>query len=210
MAGTAQRDRAERDTSGRPSGFRHSRRGGQLGAIQVAASSFGVELRTVGVRDASEIERAVTAFARASNGGLVVTASVLAAVHRDLIITLAARHRLPAVYPFRFFVTGGGLISYGPDIDRPVPARGRLRRSHPQRREAGRPSGAGADKVRFGDQSQDRQGARPHRAAHAARARRRGDRMKWREFITLLGGAAALPLARARSSPSGCGASERS
>jgi putative ABC transport system substrate-binding protein len=87
---------------------------GQLGAIQSVASSFGVELRPIGVRDASEIERAVTAFAHGSNGGLIVTASVLANVHRDLLITLAARHRLPAVYSDRVFVTGGGLISYGP------------------------------------------------------------------------------------------------
>ena len=69
----------------------------------------------VDARDASEIERAVAAFARSSNGGLIVPASGLANVHRELIITLAARHRLPAVYPFRFYVTGGGLISYGPD-----------------------------------------------------------------------------------------------
>jgi putative ABC transport system substrate-binding protein len=74
-----------------------------------------VELRTVGVRDAGEIERAITAFARSSNGGLIVTGSPLTLVHRDLIITLAARHRLPAVYPFRYFATSGGLISYGPD-----------------------------------------------------------------------------------------------
>ena len=79
------------------------------------------------MRDADEIERAVTfaqvacersechSSARGSNGGLIVTASALAAVHRDLIITLAARHKLPAIYPFRFYVTGGGLISYGPD-----------------------------------------------------------------------------------------------
>jgi putative ABC transport system substrate-binding protein len=87
---------------------------GQLGAIQSVASSFGVELRPIGVRDAGEIERAVTAFAHGSNGGLIVTASVLANVHRDLLITLAARHRLPAVYSDRVFVTGGGLISYGP------------------------------------------------------------------------------------------------
>jgi putative tryptophan/tyrosine transport system substrate-binding protein len=87
---------------------------GQLGAIQSVASSFGVELRPIGVGDAGEIERAVTAFAHGSNGGLIVTASVLANVHRDLLITLAARHRLPAVYSDRVFVTGGGLISYGP------------------------------------------------------------------------------------------------
>ena len=69
----------------------------------------------MGVRDAGEIERAITAFARSSNGGLIVTGSPLTLVHRDLIITLAARHRLPAVYPFRYFATSGGLISYGPD-----------------------------------------------------------------------------------------------
>jgi putative ABC transport system substrate-binding protein len=88
---------------------------GQLGAIQSVAPSFGVELSPVNVRDAPEIERAVAAFARSPNGGLIVSASGLAIVHRDLIITLAARHRLPAVYFARYFVTDGGLISYGSD-----------------------------------------------------------------------------------------------
>jgi putative ABC transport system substrate-binding protein len=88
---------------------------GQLGAIQSAASSFGMELSLVGMSDAGEIERAVTAFARAANGGVIVTGSTPAIVHRELITTLAARHRLPAVYAFRYFVTVGGLISYGPD-----------------------------------------------------------------------------------------------
>ena len=114
MAGAAQRDRASRDAGGGPSGSCHQGTG-QLGAIQAVAPSFGVELSAVGVRDAGEIERAVTAFARSSNGGLIVTASTSALVHRDLIITLAARHRLPAVYSYRYFVTAGGLISYGPD-----------------------------------------------------------------------------------------------
>jgi putative tryptophan/tyrosine transport system substrate-binding protein len=88
---------------------------GSLGAIQSVAPSLGVELRPLGVRDAGEIERVVTAFARSSNGGLIVTGSTLAVVHRELITTLAARYRLPAVYPQRSFVTVGGLISYGPD-----------------------------------------------------------------------------------------------
>jgi putative ABC transport system substrate-binding protein len=88
---------------------------GQLGAIQSVAPSFGVELRPVDLRDAPEIERAVTAFARSANGGLIVTGSSFANIHRDLTIALAARHKMPAVYPARFFVTGGGLISYGPD-----------------------------------------------------------------------------------------------
>ena len=86
---------------------------GQFAAIQAVAPSFGVELRPVGVRDAGEIERAVTAFARGPNGGLIVTSSTSAVVHRDLIIALAARHRLPAVYPSRLFARRGGLISYG-------------------------------------------------------------------------------------------------
>jgi putative tryptophan/tyrosine transport system substrate-binding protein len=85
----------------------------QLSAIQAVAPSFGVELSAVGVREAPEIERAIAAFARSSNAGMIVTASTSAAVQRDLIITLAARHRLPAVYPFRYLVTSGGLISYG-------------------------------------------------------------------------------------------------
>jgi len=86
---------------------------GQLGAIQSAAPSFGVELRPIDVRDAGDIERAVTAFARGSNGGLIVTQGASSALHRDLLITLAARHQLPAIYPNRPFVIRGGLISYG-------------------------------------------------------------------------------------------------
>jgi putative ABC transport system substrate-binding protein len=88
---------------------------GQLAAIQGVAPGLGVELRPVDVRDTGEIERAVTAFARSPNGGLIVTASPLALVHRELIATLAARHRLPAVYSFRYFATVGGMISYGPN-----------------------------------------------------------------------------------------------
>jgi putative tryptophan/tyrosine transport system substrate-binding protein len=88
----------------------------QFGAIQAVAPSLRVEVIPVNMRDAGEIERAVGAFARGSNGGLIVTASGLANVHRDLIITLAARHKLPAIYWERFFVTSGGLMSYGPDL----------------------------------------------------------------------------------------------
>jgi putative tryptophan/tyrosine transport system substrate-binding protein len=88
---------------------------GQFGAVQAVAPSLGVELSPVDVRGVGEIERAVTAFARSGNGGLIVTGSALALVHQDPIISLANRHRLPAVYWNRRFVTGGGLISYGPD-----------------------------------------------------------------------------------------------
>jgi putative ABC transport system substrate-binding protein len=86
-------------------------------AIQAVAPSLGVEVTPIGVHDIDVIERAVEAFARSANGGLIVTAaSLMPAVTRDRIITLAARHKLPAVYPFRDMVTAGGLVSYGPDI----------------------------------------------------------------------------------------------
>ncbi len=88
---------------------------GQFAVIQAAAPSLGIELRSVDVRNVDEIERGVTAFAREGNGGLIVTASSLAIVHRDLIIALAARHNLPAIYFQQFFVSAGGLVSYGFD-----------------------------------------------------------------------------------------------
>jgi ABC-type uncharacterized transport system substrate-binding protein len=88
---------------------------GQFGVIQAAAPSLGVDLRVADVHDAREIERAVTTFAQGSNGGLIVTGSPGALSHRTLIVALAARHRLPAVYSVRVFAGDGGLISYGPD-----------------------------------------------------------------------------------------------
>jgi putative ABC transport system substrate-binding protein len=88
---------------------------GLFGAIQTAAPSFGVELSPINVRDAVEIERAITVFAGSGNGGMIVTTSALVLAHRDLIIMLAARHKLPAVYYASYWVTGGGLASYGPD-----------------------------------------------------------------------------------------------
>src|SRR6516165_593324 len=87
---------------------------GQFGAIQSAAQSIGVEVKPTGVRNTSDIENAVTEFARLPKGGMVVTGSAPGAVHRDFIIPLAGRHRLPAISPFRYFVNSGGLISYGP------------------------------------------------------------------------------------------------
>ena len=89
---------------------------GLFGAAQTVAPSLGVEVSPIGLRAPAEIERGVEAFARQPNGGLIVTPSSLSIVHRELIITLASRHHLPAIYPFRYFATGGGLISYGPDV----------------------------------------------------------------------------------------------
>jgi putative ABC transport system substrate-binding protein len=88
----------------------------QFGVIQAVAPSLGMEVNPVNVRDAGEIERAVGAVARFPNGGLIVTPSGWASVHRELIVKLAAQHMLPAVYFGRYFVADGGLISYGPDL----------------------------------------------------------------------------------------------
>ena len=89
---------------------------GQFAAVQTAAPSLGIEIMPVNMRDTSEIENGITTFARSANGGLVVTGSPLAVLHRNLIITLAARHKLPAVYFEREFAVDGGLISYGPNF----------------------------------------------------------------------------------------------
>src|SRR5258707_15325686 len=150
---------------------------GQFGAIQTAAAAFGVELSPINVHDAVEIERAVTAFARSGIGGLIVTTSALVLAHRDLIITLAARLNLPAVYYASFWVTGGGLASYGPDyIDQYRRAAGYVDRILKGEKPAD-PAGGGADKVRACHQPEDREGARPHRATKTARPRHRGDRI---------------------------------
>jgi len=88
---------------------------GQMAAIQAVAPALGIELSPLGVRDADEIERGVTTFARGSKRGLIATAGPAVATHRDLLVKLAARLGLPTIYPFRFYMIGGGLISYGPE-----------------------------------------------------------------------------------------------
>ena len=88
---------------------------GQYAIIQAVAPSLGVELRPIDMRDPGEIVRAVVAFARGPNSGLIIVGSPSGTVHRNLIITLAARHQLPAVYPLAYYARTGGLISYGPD-----------------------------------------------------------------------------------------------
>jgi putative tryptophan/tyrosine transport system substrate-binding protein len=92
---------------------------GQLGALQAVGPFLGVEVSPVDARDSGEVERAIADLARAGNGGLIVPPSTQTTVRRDLIFTLAAQHRLPAIYGYRFFVVGGGLISYGPDSVEP-------------------------------------------------------------------------------------------
>jgi putative tryptophan/tyrosine transport system substrate-binding protein len=87
----------------------------QFAVIQSAAQTSGIEVSPVSARDSGEIERAVMSFLRSPNGGLIVTASAFGSAQRDLLVSIAMRHRLPAVYPFDYFVNGSGLISYGPD-----------------------------------------------------------------------------------------------
>ena len=89
---------------------------GQLAAIQAVAPSLGIELTPLDVRDESELERAVALFARKPNGGIIITASPTARINRQQVIALVAQHRLPTVYPFRYFVSDGGLVCYGPNI----------------------------------------------------------------------------------------------
>ena len=140
---------------------------GQFGIIQSVAPSLRVEVTPVNMRDAPEIERAVAAFARAPNGGLIVTASPLAQRHRDVIVALAARHKLPAVYFERSFVAAGGLISYGADqIDQFRRAAGYVDRIL----KGSRPASAGGDQVPASNQPQDRESTGPHNSAVRTRA----------------------------------------
>src|SRR5262249_46093770 len=89
---------------------------GEWSMVQGGAQAFGPEVKLIKLEEGNEIERGVTAFARSPNGGLIVVVSAASLTHRELIITLAGRHRLPTVYPYRVFATHGGLITYGPDI----------------------------------------------------------------------------------------------
>jgi putative tryptophan/tyrosine transport system substrate-binding protein len=93
--------------------------GGQLGAVQAVAPSLGVDVRPIDAGDSDAIEHDLTTFSRDANGGLIVTSSRLARAHREMIITLAAHLRLPAIYAFRVYATGGGLMTYGPDATMP-------------------------------------------------------------------------------------------
>jgi putative tryptophan/tyrosine transport system substrate-binding protein len=148
---------------------------GQWGAINAVAPSVGLEVIPMNVRDADDIEHAVAAFARGANDGLIVTGSGLAVLHRDLIVMLAARHKLPTVYYDRYFVAAGGLISYGPGyLEIYRQAAGYVDRILKGEKPADLPVQA-PDQVRAGDQPQDCEGARPRSPFLASCPRRRGD-----------------------------------
>ncbi len=115
MAGASQRDGAGRDASGRPPRYHPGSGTSQFAAIQAVAPSLRVEVSPINMHDASEIERSIETFASSPNGGLIVTAGGAAQRHRNLIIELAARRKLPAVYFDRSFAAASGLISYGTD-----------------------------------------------------------------------------------------------
>ena len=168
---------------------------GQFGAMQSVAPSFGVEVRPVDVRDAPAIERAITGFASTANGGLIVTGSAAAVVHRELIVRLAAQHKLPGVYAGRFYPAVGGLMSLGPNFaDQFRQAAGYVDRILKGEKPADLPVQS-PTKYELVINLKTAKALGLDSAADAARPRRRGDRMKRREFITLLGGAAMWPLA---------------
>jgi hypothetical protein len=136
---------------------------------------FSPEASPVGVRDQGEIEHAVDVFARSPNGGLIVTASAPAAVHRELIVSLAARHKLPAVYAFRFYANSGGLMSYGPNTIEPY-VRSAEYTDRILKGENLLIFLSSAHAVRAGAQPQNRSRPRPHSYCYAARPRQ-GDRV---------------------------------
>ncbi len=153
---------------------------GYIRAMEAAAPLFDVRFAPGAAVDADAIRRAIEEFAREPNGGLIVLPDTTTGTNRELIVTLAAYYRLPAIYPFRFFVDAGGLMSYGIRPPRRFPARRFLRRPHYARREARRSASAIAKQIRTGDQPQDRASHWPDATTRTPHPRRRGDRLRRR------------------------------
>ena len=174
---------------------------GQFAAIQGAAPSFGVEVMPIDVRDGDELQRAVAGFLRGPNDGLIVLGGPRSNAQRGLIAAMIAGHRIPAVYAARYFVTAGGLISYGPDfVDQYRRAAGYVDRILKGTRPSDLPVQA-PTKHELVINLKTAKALGIDMPEVAARPRRRGDRMRRRQFITLLGGAAAWPLAAYAQQP---------
>ena len=146
--------------------------------VQEAARVKGVQLAILKAGTEGEIDAAFASLVEQQAGALVVGADPFFGDRREQLVALAARHAVPAIYTVRESVAAGGLISYGAELPRCLSPGRRLRRKDPQGRQAGRSAGPAADDIRAGRQSQDRQGARPHRAAIDPRPRRRGHRVR--------------------------------
>ena len=167
----------------------------EMDDVQAAARTLGIEVAPLEIRRAEDIAPAFEAL-KAQADALYVVGDALIAANRTRIITLSLSARLPTIFNARDYVQAGGLMSYGAKLPGSVPARRRVGRQDSARDEARRYSGRAADQIRARHQSHDRQGARLDDPRIVPAARRRGDRMRRRDFITLLGGAAAAwPLA---------------
>ena len=139
------------------------------------APSFHLQYTAAPVSNAVDVQEAICLSTREPNSGLIVMGGTVTSANRETIVQLAAQHRVPAVYAFRYYITTGGLLSYGVDGVDLFRRTGYIRRPHSKGCETSRVAGASANQVRAGDQSEDRQSARPHRAADTARHGRRGD-----------------------------------
>jgi putative ABC transport system substrate-binding protein len=165
-----------------------------LGGTQSVAPSLGVELRAVDLSDADDVERVVAGFGREPNGGVIVFTGGRAVLHREFLVALVARHRLAAVYGIRSFVTGGGLMSCGADsVEVYRGAASYVNRILKGEKPADMPRPSA--KIRAGDQSQNSKDAPSTCSTNSPRPRRRGDRMRGRQFVGLVGGAAVWPFA---------------
>ena len=160
--------------------------------VEAAARAMGLQIQVLNASTSREIDAAFATFARERPDALFVGSDPFFISRRVQLAHLAARHAIPAIYATREYAEVGGLMSYGASLTDALSPGRRLCRPHPQGRQARGLAGRAVDQVRVGHQPADRQDARPRHSADAARPRRRGDRMKRREFITLLGGAAAL------------------
>ena len=170
--------------------------------VEAAAHTMGLQIRVINASTSREIDAAFSSFMHERPDALFVGSGPLFTSRRTQLALLAGRYGIPAIYAGRQIAEAGGLMSYGASLTEAIRQLRHLCRPRPQGREARRHAGRTADQVRTGDQCPDRPNTRPRSPTDAARPRRRGDRVRRREFITLLGGAAAAwPLAARAQQP---------